>query len=145
MNWKIILNDDPLPWLLEDDPVNPGIRYFALRDLMGLLTDSAEVIAAQKAVMTTGPVLAILAQQRPDGYWIKPGYLPKYNGTMWSLIFLAQLGADGHDPCIRQACEHLFWISHWLRHRFLAKPGGADGFGLWGGSAPDQWVGTAAE
>jgi hypothetical protein len=108
MNWKIILNDDPLPWLLEDDPVNPGIRYFALRDLMGLLTDSAEVIAAQKAVMTTGPVPAILAQQHPDGYWIKPGYLPKYNGTMWSLIFLAQLGADGHDPCIRQACEHLF-------------------------------------
>jgi hypothetical protein len=34
--------------------------------------------------------------------------LPKYNGTMWSIIFLAQLGAAGDDPRIRRACEHLF-------------------------------------
>lgn len=26
---------------------------------------------------------------------------------MWSIIFLAQLGADGHDPRIRRACNHL--------------------------------------
>ncbi len=108
MDWKTILNDDPLPWLLEDDPVNPGVRYFALRDLMGLAQDSAEVVAAQNAVMNTGPVPEILAQQHPDGYWIKPGYLPKYNGTMWSIIFLAQLGADGSDLRIHKACEHLF-------------------------------------
>ena len=37
-----------------------------------------------------------------------PGYLPKYNGTMWSIIFLAQLGADGNEPRIRKACDHLF-------------------------------------
>lgn len=111
MNWKANLNNDPLPWLLEDDPVNPGVRYFALRDLVELPADSAELIAAQKAVMTAGPVPVILAQQHPEGYWIKPGYLPKYNGTMWSIIFLAQLGADGHDPCIGKACEHLFAYS----------------------------------
>lgn len=108
MNWKVILNDDPLPWLLEAAPANPGVRYFTLQDLLEMPANSAEVIAARKAVMTTGPVPAILAQQHPDGYWVKPGYLPKYNGTMWSIIFLAQLGADGHDPRIQQACEHLF-------------------------------------
>lgn len=108
MEWKTILNDDPLPWLLEEDAHNPGVRYFALRDLLDAPADSAEVRAAQEAVMTGGPVPAILAQQHPGGYWIKPGYLPKYNGTMWSIIFLAQLGAAGHEPRIRQACEHLF-------------------------------------
>ncbi len=108
MRWKTVLNNNPIPWLLESDPVNPGVRYFALRDLMGMTADSAEVIAAQELVMTTGPVPAILAQQHDDGYWIKPGYLPKYNGTMWSIIFLAQLGADGRHPHIRLACEHLF-------------------------------------
>lgn len=108
MNWDTVLNDDPLPWLLEDDSVNPGVRYFALQDLAGMPADSAEVVAAQEAVMTVGPVPAILAQQHPDGYWIKPGYLPKYNGTMWSIMFLAQLGATGDDPRIRRACEHLF-------------------------------------
>jgi hypothetical protein len=24
---------EPLPWLLGPDPANPGVRYFALRDL----------------------------------------------------------------------------------------------------------------
>jgi hypothetical protein len=70
--------------------------------------DSAEVREAQEAVMASGPVPAILANQHPDGFWIKPGYLPKYNGTMWSIIFLAQLGAAGDDPRIQRACEHLF-------------------------------------
>ena len=107
MNWQTILHDDPLPWLLEEDPLNPGVRYFALRDLVGMPAHSLELRAAQQAVMTTGPVPAILAQQRPDGCWIQPGYLPKYQGTMWSFIFLAQLGADGSDPRIRRACEHL--------------------------------------
>jgi hypothetical protein len=108
VDWEKVLNDDPLPWLLEDDPVNPGVRYFALQDLVGTPADSAEVSAAQEAVMSTGPVPVILAQQDPDGFWIKPGYLPKYNGTMWSIIFLAQLGAAGDDPRVRRACEHLF-------------------------------------
>jgi hypothetical protein len=58
--------------------------------------------------MDSGPVPAILAQQHARGYWIKPGYLPKYRGTMWSFIFLAQLGAPGHEPGIRRAAEHLF-------------------------------------
>lgn len=107
MNWQTILNDDPLPWLLEEDPLNPGVRYFALRDLLGMPAHSPELRAAQQAVMTTGPVPAILAQQHPDGYWIQPGYLPKYQGTMWSFIFLAQLGADGRDPRIRRAAEHI--------------------------------------
>jgi hypothetical protein len=102
------LNDDPLPWLLEDDPANPGVRYFTLKDLMGVAADSPELNAAQEAVMVSGPVPIILENQHPDGYWVKMGYWPKYNGTMWSIIFLAQLGADGRDPRIRTACEALF-------------------------------------
>ena len=97
-----------LTWLLAEDAINPGVRYFALRDLLDLPAESPELRAAREAVMTTGPVPAILAHQHRDGYWVKPGYLPKYRGTMWSIIFLAQLGADGHDPRVRNACEHLF-------------------------------------
>ncbi len=111
MNWKISLNDDPLPWLLENDPVNPGVRYFALRDLVGLPADAPELAAARQAVMASGPVPVILSQQHPDGYWIKPAYLPKYRGTMWSITFLAQFGADGGDPRIRKACDQLFAFS----------------------------------
>lgn len=97
-----------LDWLLEEDAGNPGVRYFALRDLAGLGADDHQLIAAGEAVMNSGPVPVILANQQPDGTWIKPGYLPKYRGTMWSFIFLAQLGAAGSDPRIRRTAEHLF-------------------------------------
>ena len=33
--WQNQLKANPLPWLLEPDPVNPGVRYFALCDLLG--------------------------------------------------------------------------------------------------------------
>ena len=95
-----------IAWLLEKDSKNPGVRYFALKALVD--SESSDLAAAQEAVMASGPVPVILDNQHPDGYWVKPGYLPKYRGTMWSIIFLAQLGADGRDPRIQKACEHLF-------------------------------------
>ena len=85
------------------------MRYFALRDLLGRPTDDPDVVAAQAEVMRTGPVPAILAAQAPEGYWVQPGpgYGPKYRSTVWSVLFLAQLGADGRDPRVRRGIEHL--------------------------------------
>jgi len=108
-DWKAKLNGDPLPWLLEPDEANPGVRYFALRDLLDRPADDAEVIAAQEAVMRTGPVPAILDAQYPQGYWVKPGggYSPKYRSTLWSVLFLAQLGADRRDRRVRRGAEYV--------------------------------------
>ncbi|NMB88094.1 MAG: nitrogen fixation protein NifH, partial [Chloroflexi bacterium] len=63
MNPSIQLNDDPLPWLLEPDTANPGVRYFALRDLLGRPPEDPELRQAQAAVMATGPVPDMLAAQ----------------------------------------------------------------------------------
>jgi hypothetical protein len=103
------LNGDPLPWLLKPDPANPGVRYFALRDLLDRAEDAPEVREAGAAIMMTGPVPAILDAQHPDGYWVKPGsgYSPKYRGTVWQIIFLAELGADPADERVRRGCEYL--------------------------------------
>lgn len=107
--WMKSLHGDPLPWLLEPDPENPGVRYFALTELLDRPTDDAEVLEARRAVMSTGPVPRILQAQEPEGYWVKPGpgYAPKYRGTVWSVIMLAQLGADGNDPRVRRAADYL--------------------------------------
>jgi hypothetical protein len=109
MNRQQHLNGDPLPWLLEADPQNPGVRYFALRDLLDRPAGDPEVLAAQQAVMESGPVPAILGAQHAEGYWVKPGagYAPKYQGTVWSLTFLALLGARGDDPRVRAGCDYL--------------------------------------
>jgi len=108
MKWTEQLNKDPLPWLLEEDQENPAVRYFALTELLEKSKKDAEVRAAQKAVMRSGPVPAILEAQAAEGYWVEPGpgYLPKYRSTLWSVTFLAQLGADGGDPQVRAGCEY---------------------------------------
>lgn len=107
MDWRITLNGDPLPWLLE--PENPPVRYFALRDLLDRPEDDPETITARQAIHSTRPVKNILDAMYPAGYWVKPGagYSPKYRSTVWSLMFLDQLGADGNDPRIRAACEYV--------------------------------------
>jgi hypothetical protein len=102
--WKDRLNGDPVPWLLENDRSQPGVRYFTLRDILGRDENDSEVKAAKAAVMTSGPVPVILAAQNPEGYW---GKRPGYSGTLPAVVFMAQLGADGDDPRIRNGCEFL--------------------------------------
>lgn len=99
----------PLAWLLEEDAAHPGVRYFALIDLLDRPADDPEVTAARRAVMERGPVPTILAAQDPAGFWAEPGpgYLPKYRSTVWSFIYLAQLGADPADPRLRAGGEYL--------------------------------------
>jgi hypothetical protein len=101
--------DAVIDWLLEEDADNPGVRYFALTDLLGHPAGDPQVRAARQAVMERGPVPAILAAQDPAGFWEKPGpgYNPKYRSTVWSMIFLAQLGADPVEPAIRAGGAHL--------------------------------------
>jgi len=101
-------NADPLPWLLEPDA--PGVRYLALRDLVGLPTDDPELQQARRAAHCQGPIATILAKMNEAGYWARPGhgYGPKYRSTVWSLIMLAQLGARlQEDARIATACAYI--------------------------------------
>src|SRR3990170_1422817 len=113
-SWKDKLNKDPVPWLLENDQTQPAIRYYTLRDILGRDENDSEVKAAKAAIMTSGPVPVILAAQQPEGYWDKAGDNsgPIYRGTPFSLVLLAQLGADGAEPRIRATCEYV--LSHYI-------------------------------
>jgi len=98
-----------LDWLLEEDAELPSARYFALRDLLDAPEDDPELQAARAEVMRAGPVPVILDAQSAEGYWVKPGggYSPKYRSTVWSLLVLAELGADPGDERVRGGCEYL--------------------------------------
>lgn len=106
-DWTQRLNADPLPWLLDEE--YPAVRHLALRLLLDRPADDPEVRNARQAAMRTNPIAAILAEQQPEGYWMKPGpgYAGKYRGTVWQLVFLDQMGADPDDPGIRSACEYV--------------------------------------
>lgn len=103
------MNETVLAWLLEPDLANPGVRYFALNNLLDQPETAPEVVVARQAVMASGPVPAILAAQAPEGFWVEPGpgYYPKYTGTVWQITFLAQFGADGNDPRVAAGCNYL--------------------------------------
>ncbi len=97
---------NPIDWLLEPD--DSGVRYLALRDLTE--TSPTALKAAKKKAHTEGPIAKVLAKMKKEGYWVKPGpgYNPKYKSTVWSMILLAQLGADMEmDERIATACSYL--------------------------------------
>jgi hypothetical protein len=60
--------------------------------------------------MKTGIVPKILSKQKTGGYWGIPQdfYVrSKYKGTVWNLIILAEIGADGASKKIKDACEFI--------------------------------------
>lgn len=100
--------DKTLSWLIEED--DPGVRYLALRDLLDVPHDDHEMVSARRAAHRDGPIAHIMDNIHPDGYWVKPGpgYNPKYRSLVWSIILLAQLGADpAEDNRIKQAANYL--------------------------------------
>ncbi len=108
MAWQEQLKGNPLPWLLEKS--EPGVRYLALRDLVGLAADDPELKAARQLAHTRGPIAAVLDHMAPPGYWAEPGpgYLPKYRSAVWAIILLAQLGASiSEDERIARGCSYL--------------------------------------
>ena len=109
MEIKNKINPDSLKWLLEKDEEQPGVRYFTLKEILGQPAESKEVQEAQAENMRCGPIPEILANQQPEGYWVKPGsgYGPKYQSTVWQIIFLADLGADPQNEQVRRGCEYL--------------------------------------
>ena len=109
MKWIQLLRGDPLPWLLEPDPLNPAVRYFALRDLLDRPDNDLEVRQAALDIMKTGPVPVILAAQHPDGYWVEPGngYGPGYKSTVFQIVLLVELGATPGHKQVQRGCEYV--------------------------------------
>ena len=106
--WRSYLRADPTGWLLEEG--DPSVRYFTLVDILGRRRDNPEVVRAHEDIMRIGVVPKILAKQKAGGYWglARDFYVnAKYKGTVWQLIVLAELGANGEDPRVNRACEFI--------------------------------------
>ena len=122
------LKADPVPWLLEEE--NPSVRYFTLVDILGVPARGRLAAASRKAIMESGIVPRILAKQKAGGFWEKREdfYMrTKYKGTVWQLIILAELGADGRDPRVGRACDFVLDASQDRRSGGFAYVGGRRG------------------
>jgi hypothetical protein len=116
-SWQSFLKADPIPWLLE--PENPSVRYFSLTGILDRPSDNNEVKVAQREIMTTGDVPKLLEGQADEGYWKTADayYLPRYTGTAWRFMLLAEFNADGSLPQIRKTADYL------LKHAQLENGG----------------------
>ncbi len=97
-----------LNWLM--DPGDSGVRYLAMRDLLGLAPDEPQLVQQRDIAHHEGPIAEILNAMNKEGYWELPGsgYYPKYTGTVWSILLLAQLGANTFaDPRVVTACRYI--------------------------------------
>lgn len=101
-----MVKENQLQRLLE--PRDIGVKYLVLRDLVQTGADALST--AKKRAHMEGPIAQVLANMAREGYWIKPGagYNPKYKGTVWSIILLAQLGASIEmDKRLATACSYV--------------------------------------
>jgi hypothetical protein len=105
-------------WLLERD--QPWVRYNTLVDLLYVRRDDGEAREALADMMDTPPASKILGALDIGGgvtdkvaarKWgevaVRGGYVPKYRGAAWKLIFLAEIGADVEDQRVRALCRHI--------------------------------------
>ncbi len=104
--WKSALKADPMDWLLEEE--NPSVRYFTLKDILDRPEDDPAVQAAKREIMQNGMVCDILSQQQEPAYLhtYPRFYTYKYKGLVWSLIVLAEMGAE-LNPQIKEQCEYI--------------------------------------
>ncbi len=106
--WKSYLKSDPTEWLLEEH--NPSVRYFTLIEIMNQNESDSKVKEAKEKIMAEGIAPKILSKQKDGGYWemAENFYIrTKYKGTVWQIIVLAELGADGRDKRIQKTCEFI--------------------------------------
>ena len=136
-SWKSFLINDVINWLLEKE--NPYVRYYTLTDLLERKSEDSEVKEAKQQIMKTGIIPKILSKQNLKGYWgiAEDFYVrSKYKGTVWSLIILAELGADGNDKRIRNACEFIFKNSQNLKNGGFSSARASSGGGVAGRVIP---------
>lgn len=105
-NWSSACNTEVMDWLLEEE--NSSVRFYTLTDILGRPENDAEAAQTRRNIMRVGMAAAILEKQREACYreTFPRFYHAKYQGLVWQLIVLAELGATLNEQ-IEEQCEYL--------------------------------------
>lgn len=96
---------ETVDWLLEDD--NPAVAALTRRTLFGEHDGPAEKLWSRRNEYE--PISKILAAQHEDGSWDQPSRdYQKYRGSLWQIVFLGELWADGSDERVRRGADYAF-------------------------------------
>jgi hypothetical protein len=93
-------------WLLEAE--NPAVAVLARRTLLRE-PDSATTREMWGRRNRYAPVARILDAQHEDGSWETPARdYQKYGGSLWQIVFLGELYADGTGDRVRRGADYAF-------------------------------------
>lgn len=104
---------DSVDWLLEDDA--PGVQYLTRARLLGESLSSRRMTTLRRRCNDYPPVACMLdhvdeciakGPHRAPGQEYRGNY-NKYRGAFWTLIFLAEMHADGRDQRVRRLAHHV--------------------------------------
>lgn len=87
-------NDEIISWLLEGDP---SIQYQAYRDLLGI--DKPNL---RKRIELEGWGKRLLDFRKPDGYWGKDFYQPKWISTHYTLLDLKNMSLPPANKVVKE-------------------------------------------
>jgi hypothetical protein len=100
------VSEATIDWLTEPD--NPPVAALTRRTLLDLPDDAATASLWARR-NDYAPTAAILEAMREDGSWDVPSRdYQKYGGSLWQIVFLGELHANGDDDRIRRAADYAF-------------------------------------
>lgn len=107
MEWRTHLKADPTDWLLSSQ--NPSIRYFTRKDILDVPPHNPLLTAEKEQIATIGYVPSLLEAMESPEYrkTFNRYYVYKYKGLVWSLLTLAEVGAE-RNAAIDVYAEYLF-------------------------------------
>jgi hypothetical protein len=111
MMWQELLNDDPIPWLLE--PENPSVRYWTLTDILSRSAGDPDVLEARVAIPQQPLIQDLFAQQHPDGHWGDDRTKPHTaQGSLGVLGLLYMLGVEPDERTAAGCASFLRFCQH---------------------------------
>lgn len=96
-----------IDWLLEDDA--PGVQLLARTRLLGESPGARRIRSLRRRCNDYPPVARMLAKLRDPE--VSRAY-KKYQGAFWTLIFLAEMQADGRSEAIRGLTDQVRGLQH---------------------------------
>jgi hypothetical protein len=102
--------DSVVDWLLE--PSQPSVRYLTLTRLLQKPETDPMVRKARSALQADPWIQRILSARDPGGWWAHPRNKlePRFTGTNWNMLALADLGASRAIPEVEASSE--LWMAN---------------------------------